>query len=92
MDWDQVRRHRWTDDEPPPDWPRGVKGISLVGLNLIGVDANNRLYWDGNRLELTYKLTFWQTAGAFVVGAFVCIASAATCVQAWVAWVSCPTC
>ncbi len=57
----------------------------MEGLGLLGLDEHYRLYWDGKPVEMRYRLTFWQTIGAFVVGAFVVLGSVATGVQAWVA-------
>jgi hypothetical protein len=53
MDWDRVRKNRFAKDQPPSDWPEGVCGISLEGLNLLGVDEkSNNPYWDGKEVVL----------------------------------------
>ncbi len=53
MDWDHIRKKRFANDQPPSDWPEGVRGISLEGLNLLGVDEKyNKLHWDGKEVVL----------------------------------------
>ena len=42
-------------------------------IDLLQVDRNGRLYWDGKPVEVSRRLTFWQTVGAFTVGTFVVI-------------------
>jgi hypothetical protein len=74
--WDQCKRHRWASEPPPPDWPKGVRPISMEGASLFGLDDRGRLYWDGEGVVVTRKLelTPWQKllAGtAAVVGILV---------------------
>jgi hypothetical protein len=52
--WEGVRQHRFTK-ERPEGWPGGVFGISLKGLNLLGVhEKSGSLYWDGKEIK-TYR-------------------------------------
>jgi hypothetical protein len=50
---------RTTSDKA--SWPRGVRKISQIGLDNIGIDNEGRLYWSGhmvkeaNPLELTHQ-------------------------------------
>ena len=73
-DWTHLRDTKFAPEPPPPDWPAGVRPISLNGLSLFGIGLDNRLYWDGRLVELrrTVHLNWWQgflaTIGAF--GAF----------------------
>jgi hypothetical protein len=61
-----------------PEWPERVKGISLDGGSLFGIDDENQLYWDGRPIEMRRPLvlTFGQklmaaiTALAVIVGGF----------------------
>ena len=47
MDWAQIRATKMAP-ESPPEWPGGVKAISLNGLTLFGIhEKTGRLYWDG---------------------------------------------
>ena len=60
-----------------PGWPKNVKSMSWQGIGLLGIDEENRPYWDGQPIEMRRRLelTFWQmflawvTAAAIVVGA-----------------------
>ena len=47
----------------PPSWPTGVRSITLEGLALMGIGSDNKLYWDGQQLEVSRKvsLSWWQT-------------------------------
>jgi len=52
-----------------PEWPEGVRQISIEGLGLLGIDDDHQLYWDGQRVEVRRRLTlsFWQKFGAVIV-------------------------
>jgi hypothetical protein len=40
----------------PPEWPDGVRAISIDGTSFIGVDTETgELYWDGKKV-VTQKL------------------------------------
>lgn len=55
-DWDSIRRHKWAD-EAPPEWPEGAKGISMLGVSLLGIDTRTgELLWDGEKLVTERKL------------------------------------
>jgi hypothetical protein len=64
-------------------WPPGVRTISLDEVDLLGVDRNNRLYWDGRPVEVSRRLTGWQTFGAFLVGTFVVLGAIGSFAQGW---------
>jgi hypothetical protein len=32
-------------------WPPGVRPVTLESFDLLGVDKDNRLYWDGKPVE-----------------------------------------
>jgi hypothetical protein len=80
IDWTDRRRSS-RSGERPPEWPEGVHGISLDGLSLLGIDDENRLYWDGQRIA-TLTLTRWQKVGAFVVTASALIGAMAAVTSA----------
>jgi len=51
--------------------PAGVRTITMEELDRLGIDGNNRLYWDGKQvgLDTTLSLNWWQGL-AIVVGGF----------------------
>jgi hypothetical protein len=67
-------------------WPSDVRPISLDGLDHLGVDSRQRLYWDGKRVKTGLDLTWFQTLLAVVVAASTLLGAFATCVQAWTAY------
>jgi hypothetical protein len=52
-------------------WPKNVKSMSWQGIGLLGIDEENRPYWDGRPIEMRRRLelTFWQTLLAWVIAA-----------------------
>ncbi|MEX2743687.1 hypothetical protein [Rhizobium mongolense] len=56
LDWDKIRRLKFIREKPPADWPPGVNSISIEGVSLLGIDANNNLYWDGKLLQTATTL------------------------------------
>lgn len=52
----------------PGDWPPEVRRIGVEDLERLGIDASNRLYWDGKRVEVQVGLTRLQKLLAFVIG------------------------
>jgi hypothetical protein len=46
-------------------WPKGVEPISFMDLGRLGVDAERRLYWDGEPVRIRQRigLSFWQKVG-----------------------------
>lgn len=81
IDWAEVRRYAKCG-ESPPEWPDDVQGISNKGLSLLGIDSQNRLYWDGKRVP-TVMLTGWQKAGAFFITVSAVVAALAAVVSAY---------
>jgi len=69
VDWNSVRRHARLDDPTPADWPRTVRAISFEGVQLLGLDDDNRLYWDGKEVVIrrTLDLSAWQKLGAVLI-------------------------
>jgi hypothetical protein len=69
------------------DLPPGkLRSISMDKIDLLQVDRNGRLYWDGKPVEVSRRLTFWQSVGAFMVGTFVVIGSVGSFLQGWTAY------
>lgn len=64
LDWDSIRKHAISSSSGPPEWPAKVKPISMDGAALLGLDDQQRLYWDGRLVEMerTLELRWWQTA------------------------------
>ncbi|MBB3525384.1 hypothetical protein FHX03_004750 [Rhizobium sp. BK456] len=54
--WEQKRSWKFVREKAPSDWPDGVKPISMQGISLLGIDADNNLYWDGRRLQHITRL------------------------------------
>lgn len=85
-DWEAMRRAARAG-VAAPDWPAQVRQISLEGLGLLGIDAAQRLYWDGKRIEVRRRLALsrWQKLGAFLVVAATVAGGVGAAVQAAVA-------
>jgi hypothetical protein len=64
-------------------WPPGVRVAGYEAAELLGVDNDKRLYWDGHPIEVRRRLdlTFWQKAGAVIVGSAVVITALGTVAQ-----------
>ena len=73
-DRDKVRRNAKTG-ERAPEWPERVKGISLDGGALFGIDDENQIYWDGKPIEMRRPLvlTLWQKIWAAIVGVAIVV-------------------
>jgi hypothetical protein len=55
--WDEIRAVRYSTMSPPPEWPSGVRPISIDGVTLFGIDpATNKLYWDGREIVVRDRL------------------------------------
>ncbi|RWH76858.1 MAG: hypothetical protein EOQ86_19715 [Mesorhizobium sp.] len=68
IDWDNIRKLRYTEDAPPPEWPEGVQAISLPGTTLLGVNPKtNKLYWDGQELSTEKRLANFERSMAIAV-------------------------
>src|ERR1700721_1757781 len=68
----------------PSDLPPGkFRSISMDEIDSLQVDRNGRLYWDGKPVEVSRRLTFCQSVGAFLVGTFVVIGSGGSFLQGW---------
>ena len=67
--------------DPNPAWPSHVRPISLEGLDLLGVDKDRNLYWNGEKIrtQSQFDLTWGQRILAMLtaVGAFASGAVAA---------------
>lgn len=84
-DWDYIRRNAWSK-ETAPDWPKGLRGISLEGLDLFGLDERHRLYWDGRPVEVrrTLTLTLWQRLAAITTVLAAVITAISAAAMAWI--------
>lgn len=68
IDWEKVRKYRHVREASPPEWPAGVKAISLNGVTLLGVhESTGELYWDGRALVTERKLASFERGMAFAV-------------------------
>lgn len=59
-------------DHDPKAWPGNVKQIGVGDLRRLGIDGENQLYWDGQRVEIRRPLvlTGFQKAVTSVVSLF----------------------
>ena len=77
-DWDAIRRHKLSP-ERPPEWPEGIRAISMEGMTLMGIhEKTGRLYWDGkevvtrSKIRLgTFELWVVSIAAAGTFGTFL---------------------
>lgn len=57
MDWSSARKFMFSD-ECPPEWPEGVRGISMEGVGFLGVHSETgELYWDGRKVMVQRPIT-----------------------------------
>ena len=48
--WQEIRAVRYSPMTPPPEWPDGVRPISIEGVSLFGINPEtNKLYWTVRR-------------------------------------------
>ncbi|MER9407711.1 hypothetical protein NKI36_27225 [Mesorhizobium caraganae] len=76
IDWDRIRQYRHVVEPSPPEWPAGVKAISLNGVSLLGVhESTGELYWDGQQIVTARRLaSFERWMAALVTAASVILA------------------
>lgn len=67
IDWSEIRRHKFADANTPPEWPNGIRTISLHGLQLLGIDNQGRLYWDGKQVQTVNTLGLFERILATLV-------------------------
>ncbi len=59
-DWDTVRKYKLSDDHPP-EWPKGVRAVSMKGVALLGIhEKTGKLYWDGEELATSIGLKRYE--------------------------------
>ena len=64
--WQEIRAARYSTVAPPPEWPAGVRPISIDGVTLFGINhETNKLYWDGRVIVVRsrFDLTGWHLPG-----------------------------
>lgn len=77
-EWEFTRRLAFSEIRPP-EWPEGVRAISIRGMGLLGVhDKTGELYWDGKQVAIRPPVrlgTFERWAAALAtlgtVGTFI---------------------
>jgi len=71
--------------DAPARWPKGVRSISIEGLELLGVGDDGRLYWDGVPVEVarTFTLSWWQRLGAVLVSLSAVVAAISAALSAY---------
>jgi hypothetical protein len=67
---DYFRNRLHEDGDVMPGWPENVRSLGSGGVMFLGIDKQNRLYWDGKPIEIQRRLKFsrLQIAGAVIVG------------------------
>jgi hypothetical protein len=68
------------------DLPQGLRSISMDEIDLLQVDRNGRLYWDGKPVTVSRTLTWRQTLGTLILGTFVVIGGVGSFLQGWVSY------
>lgn len=56
----------------PGGWPRGVTPISVEQLGNLGLDAKNRIYWDGKQIEVRNHLDLTRLQKTLAIIVSVC--------------------
>lgn len=74
------KRGHWAQStgEPHPGWPKGVRPISMEGIDALGVGDDGRVYWDGRAIVTEKRLTlsFWQKVGGVLTVASAIVVAA----------------
>ena len=88
LDWDKIRRFKWSNAKPPSDWNQSLRPISINGVSLFALDEKGNLYWDGQPVETRKRLslTWPQAIGAFLVGLSAIAGGIGGAVQGWIAY------
>jgi hypothetical protein len=68
------------------NWPKDVRRVSLEQLDHLGVDSQQRLYWDGKRIKTGLDLTWPQTIGGLIIAVATVLAALGSCIQGWTAY------
>lgn len=66
-------------------WPDNVWSIGVNRIDLLGVDEEGSLYWNGKPIEMKRPLTLtvWQRVGAVAVALSAVVAAASAAVSAY---------
>jgi len=88
VNWDRIRRFKWSDAAPPPDWDQSLRPISQRGLALFALDGQGKLYWDGQLVEThaRLRLTWLQMIIGGIVVAGTVAGGAGGTMHGWVAY------
>lgn len=68
-------------------WPKGVSEITIAQLGRLGVDRENRLYWDGRPVEISRRISLskWQTFFAIIFWIAAVAGGVGAAAQGWAA-------
>ena len=82
----------WVANRP---WPKGVRGVGMKELDVLGVDRHGRLYWDGHPIEVREVSLRWPERSLAVAG--IIVAVVAVVIQSWqwgcdLTWISSTWC
>jgi hypothetical protein len=68
INWEEIRKYRYSDSAPPPTWPTGVRPISIKGLSLLGIhESTGELHWDGQPVVTEKRLANYERRLALAV-------------------------
>ncbi|MBL6082490.1 hypothetical protein JMJ56_31480 [Belnapia sp. T18] len=62
-----------------------IKNIGIDGLNMLGIDEDNNLYWDKKlvKIEKSVYLTYWQKFGAVLLVIAGCVQAVSSAYEAF---------
>ena len=85
MSEEHIERSEELKTTPPntasKPWPKGVRTVSWNEMDLLGVDRQGRLYWDGRAVEVRELTLKWPERTLAVSGILVAIV--AVVIQSW---------
>ncbi|WP_206073735.1 hypothetical protein [Mesorhizobium sophorae] len=61
IDWEAIRKFRYSDSPAPATWPVGVRPISIDGVSLFGIhESTGELHWDGQPIVTEKRLSNYE--------------------------------
>ena len=68
----------WVANKP---WPKGIRTVAVEELDVLGVDRQGNLYWDGHPIEIREVSLKWPERSLAIAGILVAIV--AVIIQSW---------
>lgn len=90
-EWERAIREVPPSAKDPADWPDGVRSLTIDETELLGVDREGVLYWNGRvvTIQKTLTLSLWQKISAIIVtttAALVALSTIAQGVASYNSW------